>query len=136
MRAIPLYPTPVSASSVPEAFFPEAPFPNASFPEAVFPKPSSRAALHAHDWPGNVRELEHCIESAVVLAQDVIDTDTLSIRPPPPTGPRFTSDLVALRTLEAAYVRHVLAWCDGNRSAAARMLGIGRNTLLRKLRDP
>ncbi len=97
--------------------------------------PRARAALHAHDWPGNVRELEHCIESAVVLAHDVIDADALSIRPPPPTGPRFTTDLVPLRALERDYVRHVVAWCDGNRSAAARMLGIGRNTLLRKLRD-
>ena len=65
----------------------------------------------------------------------MLDQDPVvgGLGPPPPAGPRFTTDIEALRDVERAYVRHVLAWCDGNRSAAARLLGIGRNTLLRKL---
>ena len=109
---------------------------------------TARTALHDHDWPGNVRELEHCIESAIVLSPDggrhSISADQLSI------GPRsdlrrsesgsevsahaFVSDLRPLREVEAAYIRHVLGICGGNRSAAARLLDIGRNTLLRRLK--
>jgi Nif-specific regulatory protein len=101
--------------------------------------PPARARLHAHDWPGNVRELEHCIESAVVMAPgDVITPDLLPLAPggaaPAPEG-AFVSGIVPLDALERAYVRHVLAATGGNRSEAARLLGIGRNTLLRKLEE-
>jgi len=105
---------------------------------------SARSVLHAHDWPGNVRELEHCIESAVVLAPGTeVGREHLSIGPItfvelPAIGPAdptvFTSGVKPLREVEHAYIEHVLALCDGNRSAASRMLGIGRNTLLRKLK--
>ncbi|HNH49619.1 MAG TPA: helix-turn-helix domain-containing protein, partial [Myxococcota bacterium] len=47
--------------------------------------------------------------------------------------PPFSSPVLPLEELELAYILHVLAACGGNRSAAARLLGIGRNTLLRKL---
>jgi Nif-specific regulatory protein len=107
--------------------------------------PAARAALAAHDWPGNVRELEHAIESAVVLApSDVIGPEQLPIgarrAPPDGSGARavpdgaFVSGLESLAAVEKAYVEHVLAACNGNRSAAARVLGIGRNTLQRKLK--
>ncbi|MCB9521879.1 MAG: sigma-54-dependent Fis family transcriptional regulator [Myxococcales bacterium] len=107
----------------------------------------ARAALHRHPWPGNVRELEHCIESAVVLAPGpIVDVELLPLGGPAPTpapapvapapgGDQFVIGLVSLRELELAYIDHVLAHCDGNRSAAARMLEIGRNTLLRKLKE-
>ncbi len=114
----------------------------------------ARAALHAHPWPGNVRELEHCIESAVVLApEDVIRAENLPISPLGPLGSHgpqaalpvpvsspqsegaFVTGLRSLEEVELAYIRHVLAACQGNRSAAARLLGIGRNTLLRKLNE-
>ena len=94
----------------------------------------ARHALHAHDWPGNVRELEHCIESTVVLSPgSEIEADQL------PLGPSrsqkgFEGPLRPLREVEAEYIRHVVRACGGNRSEAARVLGIGRNTLARKLR--
>ncbi|MGK0362073.1 MAG: Nif-specific regulatory protein [Bradymonadia bacterium] len=109
---------------------------------------TARVALHAHHWPGNVRELKNCIESAVVLAAGrSIETDGLSIfegqRPttaperPTATGNNdaFTSGIHSLRTVEKAYVAHVLAQRGGNRSEAARALGIGRDTLLHKIKD-
>ncbi|MCB9760796.1 MAG: sigma-54-dependent Fis family transcriptional regulator [Alphaproteobacteria bacterium] len=104
--------------------------------------PEVRPLLHAWSWPGNVRELEHCIESAVVLAPgDVITPDLLpfseQLRAPAadPSDPSlFITDLRSLREVEGAYVRHVLRLCEDNRSEAARVLGIGRNTLLRKLK--
>jgi Nif-specific regulatory protein len=104
--------------------------------------PEARAAMHSHPWHGNVRELEHCLESAVVLAPtDAITEDLLPIRRPAcaPGGAelgadRFVTAPRPLREVELAYIKHVLALCEGNRTAAARMLGIGRNTLLRKLK--
>ena len=101
--------------------------------------PDARAALHAYPWPGNVRELEHALEAAVVLCPSRrIDVDQLPLRgraaPPPDRLPNaFVSDLVPLADLERSYVRYALAACGGNRSEAARRLGIGRNTLTRKL---
>jgi Nif-specific regulatory protein len=106
---------------------------------------AARTLMHHHPWPGNVRELENCIESAVVLAPgQVVDAlslalDSGSATPAPlglaaPVDGRFSTDLRPLREVEQAYVGFVVDACDGNRSAAARLLGIGRNTLLRKLR--
>ena len=122
--------------------------------------PEARLKLHRWPWPGNVRELEHALESAVVLAPGAVITaelldlgeapepirgracDTL---PPLPIEltediaggglPEFRSPVVLLDQLELAYIRHVLSAYHGNRSAAARALGIGRNTLLRKLNE-
>ncbi len=97
---------------------------------------AARAALHAHDWPGNVRELQHCLESAVVLSEGRLlrrGDLRLGAGPAQPPG-SFRSELLPLRDLEAAYVEHVLQLCSGNKSEAARLLGIGRNTLLRKLK--
>jgi len=108
--------------------------------------PNVRAALHAHPWPGNVRELENCLEAAVVLSPgDVIHREIIGLATPPTVSPpsstpapegevAFLVDtLVSLEAVERAYVLHVLARCDGNRSRAAGILRIGRNTLLRKL---
>ena len=117
--------------------------------------PAARAALHGHDWPGNVRELEHCLESAVVLAPgpaiepghlplparaaqappaggDVSEASPAPAALPPDT---FVSKLQSLAALERDYLRHVLAACQGNKSQAARVLEISRNTLIRKLKE-
>jgi Nif-specific regulatory protein len=94
--------------------------------------------LQEHDWPGNVRELEHCIESAVVLArEELIEEQHLSLprhgaTAGEPTG--YPPELT-LREVELDHIRRVLRHCGDNRSEAARMLGIGRNTLLRKLKQ-
>jgi two-component system response regulator HydG len=95
--------------------------------------------LLAYDWPGNVRELENCIESAVALAEhDRITVDDLPerLRARHPaqlivgTDPR---DLVPLAELERRYVRRVLAAVAGNKTQAAKILGVERRTLYRKL---
>ncbi|RMG11132.1 MAG: sigma-54-dependent Fis family transcriptional regulator [Planctomycetota bacterium] len=111
----------------------------------------ARRALHRHGWPGNVRELEHCIEAAVVLCPgEVIGPEHLPLpaKAAGPSGeeagavaatasgegPVFSCGVLPLRELERIYVRFVLDAHGGNRSAAARTLGIGRNTLARKLK--
>ena len=108
--------------------------------------PHAVKALHSHDWPGNVRELKNCIESAVVLAPgQIIEREHLPIahslpqsRPsesdPELSRETFMTNLRPLREVEREYILHVLGTVNGNRSAAARLLGIGRNTLLRKIK--
>ena len=110
--------------------------------------------LLAHTWPGNVRELEHCIEAAVLFAEDRITPSTLSLprrhaarelRALSPSGEPVAApsarsaapfdDAPSLRQLEARYIEHLLRDHDGNRSACARVLGIGRNTLARKMKE-
>ena len=98
------------------------------------------ARLRAHDWPGNVRELEHWIESAVVLAPD--GDLGASHLPSVSRGarPSATPEVMALGlTLDEATRRYIAATveaCDGNRSEAAKQLGIGRNTITRALARP
>jgi Nif-specific regulatory protein len=98
--------------------------------------------LQRHTWPGNVRELEHCIECAVVLSRGerVLPSHLplpLDGEGSPGPGP---SDVgyppgTRLRDVELDHIRRTLEHCGGNRTEAAAQLGIGRNTLLRKLRQ-
>ena len=104
----------------------------------------ARAALHAWSWPGNVRELEHCIESAVILADGPeIAVEALPLKsvwphragdPAEVEPTAFVTPVRPLREVERDYCRHVVQLCDGNQSLAAARLEIGRNTLARKLK--
>ncbi|MCX4246683.1 sigma-54-dependent Fis family transcriptional regulator [Paraliomyxa miuraensis] len=100
---------------------------------------SALERLRAHSWPGNVRELEHCLEGAAVLARgEAIEARDL---PLPARSPRRgVNDDAALGRLtwaqmERRYVTAVLAEHQGNRSAAARAMGVARATLLRKIKE-
>jgi len=98
--------------------------------------------LQAYRWPGNVRELENCIESAVVVMDgDAITAEDLPLPSRPPPSSRGGDDLVdstraplTLAEVEKRHILRVLDHCDGNRTLAAQRLGIGRNTLTRKLK--
>ncbi len=94
--------------------------------------------LAQHPFPGNVRELEHWIESALVLAPDgVIAMRALPSMPPAAPGEREGVPIPAGLTLDEAsdaYVRATVEALDGNRSAAARQLGVSRNTITRVMR--
>ena len=102
--------------------------------------------LNRHDWPGNVREVKNVIQRAIVLSdgQDIraehlsifgrgrvdpgsVDDPDRTIRIPP-TG-------LPLSDIEAQALRITLEITGGNRSAAARMLGVSRPTVHRKIRD-
>jgi len=101
------------------------------------------AALRAYSWPGNIRELEHCIESAVVFCRGETvmrshlslpsDNDAIAEWADPAANESVPSGLT-LDELEKRYILRTLAECDGNRTRAANALGIGRNTLVRKLK--
>ncbi|MBN1654453.1 MAG: sigma-54-dependent Fis family transcriptional regulator [Deltaproteobacteria bacterium] len=103
---------------------------------------SSEAAekLLAYDWPGNVRELENAMRRAVALTRYenvVVDDLPPKIRDFKSTHLSFDSDdlssFVLLEELEKRYIVSVLKAAGGNKTAAARVLGIERRTLYRKL---
>lgn len=101
--------------------------------------PDALLALARHDFPGNVRELEHWIESAVVLAADGRIRATHLPRPRTSTktvAPEAGIPLgLELDDAIRAYVARTLDAADGNKTEAARRLGIGRNTLARWLSE-
>ncbi len=89
------------------------------------------ALLTAYDWPGNVRELENAVERAVVLAKSrtLGHADFAFLQ----AGPNLRAGRTTLRQMEADYVVEVLQKCEGNVSQAARILGINRVTLHKKI---
>jgi PAS domain S-box-containing protein len=94
--------------------------------------------LMAYDWPGNVRELENVIERAFVLCDSgQIDIQHLPVELTARAA--TTSSGAGMRKarelLEAETIRKALDRAGGNRSAAARELGIHKTTLFRKLRQ-
>jgi len=96
--------------------------------------------LLAYRWPGNVRELRNCIERAVALTRcQELSVDDL---PDKIRASRSTdlvvaggdpSELVPMEVIEERYIRHVLEAVGGHRTTAARILGLDRKTLYRKL---
>jgi transcriptional regulator with PAS, ATPase and Fis domain len=113
---------------------------NAAFHKAIRAlSPDAEALLASYHWPGNVRELKNLIERLVILAaSDRIEVGDL----PPPFGGRSTAAAAtpmaadALQTLEQverAYILQVIDRLEGNKSRAAQVLGISRQTLRRKV---
>jgi two-component system, NtrC family, response regulator HydG len=88
----------------------------------------------AYAWPGNVRELEHTLEHAFILCQQsIITIDHLpavirDFEEKEPAACRGDGD-------EAADIKQALARCGGNKAGAARLLGISRQTIYRKIKE-
>ena len=98
--------------------------------------------LLAYTWPGNVRELRNAIERAVALTRyESVAVDDLPdrIRAYESTHVVLGSDdpreLVPMEEVERRYILHVLKTVAGNKALAARVLGIDRRTLYRKLKS-
>ncbi|MFH1833814.1 MAG: sigma-54 dependent transcriptional regulator [bacterium] len=118
-----------------------------------------RSLFRRYDWPGNVRELRNLIERIVIVE----DGEVLTVEHLPPElreraakkagdgadGPTGSSvkvaaplrlpvtagdELPTLHSVEEEYIRLVLARCEGNKSQAARILGLSRQGLLDRLR--
>ena len=100
-----------------------------------------RDALRNHSWPGNVRELQNCLERAVTLSRgDWMELDALpeavrkAVELPAAAEPQEEDgEPLSLRDLERRYVEHILRVNEGNKTAAARVLGVDRRTLRRML---
>ncbi len=114
-------------------------------PVKGFSGPAARMLLD-YDWPGNVRELENCIERAVALCRlDEVTVDDLptklqqfhATRIVIPAGPAGSPDaMITMEEMERRYVRQVLEAVHGNKTHAARILGIDRRSLYRRLESP
>jgi DNA-binding NtrC family response regulator len=102
-------------------------------------------AITAHNWPGNVRELENAVERAVILADagKKIEADLLGIadvRTQVKTKSKASSDLKekdeeSMEEVERKHIQRVLNSCDGNRTHAAKKLGLNVRTLRNKIKE-
>jgi len=94
--------------------------------------------LLLHSFPGNVRELENLLESLCVVSTDDPQVITeKEIRPAlaqSPSAPR-TEIPLALDEMERVAIERAVRICHGNRTRAAALLGISRDTLYRKIRE-
>ncbi len=104
--------------------------------------PAAAEKLLAYSWPGNVRELQNCIERAIALTRyEQITVDDLpeTIRAYARSHVLIASDdpteLVPLGEVERRYTLRVMEAVGGNKTLAARILGITRKTLYRKLEE-
>jgi DNA-binding NtrC family response regulator len=97
--------------------------------------------LLTYDWHGNVRELRNAVEHAVVLTR----FDKITVEDLPKKIRAYQNDhilisghnpaeLVSMEEVEGRYILHVLKTVGDNRTLAARVLGLDRKTLYRKLR--
>jgi len=105
-------------------------------------QPSVAERLLNYDWPGNVRELRNVLERAVALTEFeklIVDDLPERIRDYRQSTFRIdTSNPAELQTLEAVeqqYIQRVLKSVQGNRTEAARILGVDRKTLYRRLKQ-
>jgi two-component system response regulator HydG len=102
--------------------------------------PAARLLMD-YDWPGNVRELENCMERAVALCRlDEITVDELPAKIQRHQSAEIViaadspNEMVTLDEVERRYVRHILTALGGNKTHAARVLGIDRRSLYRHLK--
>jgi two-component system response regulator HydG len=92
----------------------------------------------AYDWPGNIRELENAIERAVALGSGpILHLGDLPSNLQYATAEKVsdTDELLPLEVLERRAIFRALQETAGDKLAAARLLGIGKTTLYRKLKQ-
>jgi two-component system, NtrC family, response regulator len=104
-------------------------------PKVKFLAPTFEEKIKQHHWKGNIRELRNVMERAVILA----DTDTLQADALPyafdQTHEPDSSGFFELNALEKLHIGRVLKHTAGNKTEAARLLGIGLTTLYRKIEE-
>ncbi len=101
--------------------------------------PEAERLLVAYSWPGNVRELQNAVKHGAALAfgaaigaEDLPDAVRQNKAPDMQPG---RADLRSLAEMEQEHILRVLAACGGSQSEAAKVLGVARNTLWRKLKE-
>ncbi|HEX9144719.1 MAG TPA: sigma-54 dependent transcriptional regulator [Candidatus Binatia bacterium] len=98
-------------------------------------------ALMRYHWPGNVRELEHVLERAVLLGNrsmiglEDLPASCVSVDAQNAPLNAAMTKAYTLRELEREYIQRVVEDVKGNKTEAAKILGVDRTTLYRKLED-
>ena len=101
-------------------------------------------AMLAYDWPGNVRELENCLERTYAFTSGPLIHTTdlpreIANLPAPEIGPTAmatgTAKIIPIAELEKQTILNAITELNGDKLQAARLLGIGKTTLYRKLKD-
>jgi transcriptional regulator with PAS, ATPase and Fis domain len=101
--------------------------------------PEARDLLSNYSWPGNIRELKNIIERAMILStREKISPETLPIELMEHQSPSRSLPLnlneSSLEAMERRHILDVLSMVNGNKSKAARSLGISRSTLREKIK--
>jgi two-component system, NtrC family, response regulator HydG len=99
--------------------------------------PGALAQLRDHTWPGNVRELVTVLRAVVSLAPEgPLTAERVRAALGPRRGRRRDpSEILPLEQIESDYIVLAVERAGGNQALAARLLGIGRSTLIRKLKQ-
>jgi two-component system response regulator HydG len=100
-------------------------------------------AMLAYDWPGNVRELENCLErtwaftSGPLIHTTDLPREIANLAGPEPANGHGNGHrkIIPMAELEKQTILSAIAELDGDKLQAARLLGIGKTTLYRKLKD-
>jgi transcriptional regulator with PAS, ATPase and Fis domain len=100
--------------------------------------PGAKEKLVSHQWPGNVRELENALERALILAgEEPIPADLLLLEKPPRASTQSVEDVLKedfdLDAFELELIQAAVRKAGGNKTAAARLLGITRRRLYSRL---
>ena len=96
---------------------------------------SAKQALEGGRWSGNIRELQNCIEKAVILSDGTLLSGKDIQTEKPRTGESAGTTLRVMGEAdEERLVREAVTHCNGNISAAAKMLGVSRPTLYSKMK--
>jgi DNA-binding NtrC family response regulator len=109
---------------------------NRSVPEI---DPGVLSLFQRYPWPGNIRELEHTIERALIFCSSGKLTEAdfgeivSTLSHPERTG--VPDESLTLKELEKRHIAAAMKRCRDNQTQAAQQLGIGRNTLWRKLKE-
>lgn len=101
--------------------------------------PEARDLLSNYSWPGNIRELKNIIERAMILStREKISPETLPIELREDQSPSRSLPVnlneSSLEAMERRHIFDVLSMVNGNKSKAARSLGISRSTLREKIK--
>lgn len=92
--------------------------------------------MASYSWPGNVRELEHAIENILLFARtDTVRSQDIPASISKSAEPGLPAEKPSLKEIEKSFILECLKENSWNQTKAAQTLGIGRNTLWRKLRD-
>lgn len=92
--------------------------------------------LSAYDWPGNIRQLENAIERAVIMTlHERIESDDLPsyLKEPPERKEKDVS--LVIKDVERELIKRALTEAKGNKTQAAKLLGISRRTLFYKIKE-